>query len=519
MSRNKSHLFELELPEGGYNRGVAYDDQPRNTTVDCKNARPWDPRTGRKRASQRASLTKYLDDQMSDNPVRDIIQLTESTGGSLAVGSMTNRTQTALAVCNGVVYTFTSSAFTSLGTHLSLLAPTVFSAQLNSNIYYADGLSEKYFDGSAMQTWTEDTTNGSMPANGSNKPRLIETWGGRVVCSGIIGDRHNYFASKQLDAHDFDYNPKPSLETQAFAGNNSDAGKIGDIINGMIPFNDDLLLYLCDHSIWQLSGNPMLGGRVDRISDVVGGAFGRAWCKTDTGIVYFFGSRGGVYRMTPGSIPERITRDRVDEQMATVNLDTHIVRLGWNDRAQGLQVVISPLTEGAATHWYWDLRTDSWWQDVFADTNHNPVTLFLFDGDDPDDRVLMLGGMDGRIRYFDLNGKTDDDTPVDSYIYYGPIQYTQKQRIRLDEIRCRIAEGSDDVKFTYYRGDDAEEAFNNTIFRTHELPAGKHVKTDRMSGNALFIKVGNDHDDQTWSMESLHAITSSFTGAYARFRG
>lgn len=523
MAQNMTNLFKLPFPEGGYNRGVAYDDQPRGTTFDCQNVRPWDPQSGRKRGAQRPGLARYLDNQAGGaaNPIRDISQYVGSASGAISTTSLTNRSTTALAVAGGNIYTFTSSAFTTPtggSGALSANAPVVFSAQLGERMYYCDGVNYAKWDSGtgAVTAWTAATA-GTIPASGGNVARLIESWQGRIVMSGIIGDRRNYFMSAIFDAENWDYNPNPTLETQAIAGNGGPAGIPGDIINGMVPYSDDVLIFLCDHSVYELRGNPMAGGRLDLITDVVGGAYGRAWCKTDTGIVYFFGSRGGIYRMTPGSMPERITRDRIDEQLATVNLDTHLVRMGWDDRTQGMHVFISPLAAGATTHWFWDMRTDSWWPDVFADTNFNPLAIHQYDGDDPDDRVLMLGGRDGRIRYFSLTSKGDDTSEIDSYVFMGPLQMAQRQRVMIDEVHIALGVNSDEVLLTYHRGHDAEDASTNAEIHSRLVKAGRnYCFKNQLAGHSLFLKIRNHQRGEAWNLEYLSTRLKSFTGDGAK---
>ena len=105
--------------------------------------------------------------------------------------------------------------------------------------------------------------------------------------------------------------PPSSAETAtiAVAGNNSDAGELGDIINCLIPYSDDILIFGGDAAIWLMRGDPMDGGQIDLLTDSVGMAWGRPWCRDPYGVIYFFGSRGGVYQLDPsGRAPTRISQ-------------------------------------------------------------------------------------------------------------------------------------------------------------------------------------------------------------------
>ena len=79
-----------------------------------------------------------------------------------------------------------------------------------------------------------------------------------------------------------------------------------------------------------MNGDPMAGGRIDLVTDTIGMAWGRPYCKDPTGAIWFFGSRGGVYRMALGSQPERV-RQAIEERLAEVNVATTIVRMVWDD--------------------------------------------------------------------------------------------------------------------------------------------------------------------------------------------
>src|SRR5207244_7088633 len=137
--------------------------------------------------------------------------------------------------------------------------------------YYLAGTTRFYYDPVAATGGAWPITAGSPPDGG----RLLCTWRGRLVVSGVNTDPQNWFMSKQLDPTNWDYSPAVITESQAVAGNNSLAGYVGDVINTMIPWSDDVLIFGGNQSLFQMTGDPMAGGRIDRISDTVGLARGR----------------------------------------------------------------------------------------------------------------------------------------------------------------------------------------------------------------------------------------------------
>lgn len=520
MARNESNVFNLEFPYSGLHRSVTFEDQPRGSTVDVQNMRPWNFQNGRRQGSQRPGLARYLDAQMTDHPVRDISLLVTTASEALSATSIaTRRSIQGLAVCNGTIYEFDTTSFTTPtggSSALSASAPVVFSAPLFDTMYFVEGANYVKYNGGTVSTWTASA--GSLPTNSTNKCRLIELWNARIVMAGLIGDRHNWFMSKKGDASDWDYSPATVTVLTAAAGNNADAGKVGDIINAMIPYDDDTLIFLCDHSIWRMTGDPQEGGRIDKISDTTGGAWGRPWTKDDKGTIYFFGSRGGIFRMSEGSKPEEITLNRIDQLLSEIDLDTNLVRLGWDDDKKTLHVFVSPLTEGAATHFAWDQRTDSWWIDVFGDNNHNPLAVCLFDADDFADRRFLIGGMDGRIRYFDEDSKNDDGTAIDAFVYLGPVKGSQDQRVKLNEMTANIVTGSDAVTWDQYRGESAQAAYAASSYRSGTFSAGRsYAKRLPVAGHSIFIRLRNNTSAQWWGMEWLRCQISSYTSGTRRF--
>lgn len=507
----KRNYREIRWPFSGLHVGRSYHGQAHDTTVDCQNVRNFDPQTGRSRGAQRAGLTKYLDAQAADSgdyQIQDITSVTTVPQVANSTTTLSARTTENLCVCKGTVATFDTTSFTTVTNGsgaLSSSAPVIFSANLYDDVFFADGVYAKYYDGSAMQTWTP--TAGSLPVNGSYRPRLIEKWRARIVLSGLRGDDQNWFMSKVNNAFDWDYSPSAVSPLDAVAGNNADAGEVGDIINCMIPYSDDTLIFGCDHSIWQLTGDPMEGGRIDLQSDVTGMAFGRPWCKTFDGRVYFMGSRGGIYRMTPGSIPERISSDRIEESLQVVDLNTTIVRAIYDDRTQLVHFFTTPLSQIATYHYCYDIRRDAFWKDYFADANMNPVAVYLLDGDDPDDRVVLLGGFDRRIRYIDYDATSDDGEPIDSYVWIGPIRVEEGQKLHLNEMIGTLADNSDYAYYEVYAAQGAEAAHDRgTLFFSGVWDAGRNwPESRRAGGSAIYIKLGNDEVDSTWSYETIYA--------------
>ena len=437
-----------------------------------------------------------------------------SNGRDTTKGSAgSQRTTRLVAVAKGTVKGFDRQGtirVVSGSSLLALTAPTVFSAPNSGVLYFVDnGTNYAKLTLSTMTAATWTATSGTLPTDSSsNKARLIETWRGRTLLSGLPGDAHNFFGSATVNPLDYNYGPATPLATSAFAGNLAECGKCADIINGMVPWSDDICTFGCDHSMWDLAGDPNDGGRFKKASDTIGMAWGRAWCIGPDGVIYWFGSRGSVFRRFPGEpIDPQKSRisTAIDERLQKIDLERHRIRLAWDDRQQGLHVFVTPLDpKTAATHWFWDSRNGGWWLDSFANKNHNPKTLFVYDGDDPNDRAVLLGSWDGYVRFLDVTADDDDGEAIDSYVYIGPIQGKANEGIMLKSLDGALDEDSGPVDWSLHVGETEQVAVAASAAVSGTLKAGRfRSQPCRRRGTAIFLRLGNDALNSTWALEWL----------------
>lgn len=518
MPKHK-HEFELAWPHDGLNTVSSFEHQPHQTTCDAKNVRTFDPGTGRARGAQRPGLSKYVSSRQSNNQVQAMGHLMER-GVPSGQTALNARTISRFICTNGVVGKFTTASIANAAGSITLNTntPVVHWAELFGKIYFADG-------GATYRLWTASTntmstwspSSGSLPVQGSERARLACTWRSRIVLSGVKGDEHNWFMSRVGDPLDWLYASQDAGATQPVAGNNSTAGKSPDIINALIPYSDDILIFGCDSSIHMMNGDPADGGAIDRITDVVGMAWGEAWCKDPSGAIYFFGSRGGVYRMTPGSMPESISLDSIEEELATLDLDNILVKMQWSDREKGIYLYLTALDGSASTHYFYDARLQAWWPISYSDATMNPTSAWIFDGDEADDRVQLLGCRDGYIRKIDLSADDDDGTAIDSYVWLGPIVKRDRPMMRLTELNAVLATGSNDLTFGVYAGESAEAAKASTVCFSGDWSAGRNrSERRRAQGHAIFVRLSNNTNNETWAFEMLNAKAQSFSGRRGR---
>ena len=315
-----------------------------------------------------------------------------------------------------------------------------------------------------------------------------------------MGDGQNWFMSAIGDARDWDYTVAEF--TAAVAGNNDGQSKSPDIITALIPFSDDLLIFGGDHSIYQMTNDPLDGGQIDLLSDTTGIAFGKAWCRDPSGLVYFFGSRGGLYVLAPGAPPVRLS-DPIEERLAAIDLSANTVSLEWDDRNQHVLIFVTPTADAAGTHFAFDVRQKAFWPDTYAANGLQPRCTLVLDGDATGDRCVLLGCRDGYIRKIDYTAEGDDGSAINSFVYLGPVHLPNWFGFRTNELTLQLGRNSDDVTYTWYAGSDPEAVFNASAWFTGTWTSTTTIPDrTRSAGTAGYLKIGTNTLGASWQYES-----------------
>lgn len=539
MAREKQQQL-FRFPMKGIHVVGMKNEQPEGTCYDALNVRPFDTIESRARGGSRPGLVKHNSSRSSANRIQDLNYVT-AISSTIVATSLSRRTITPVMVCNGVISTFDAGSTVTNATVTGNSAlgnaaqsPFAFSTELFQRLYYADGRAYKIFvpTNTSAIDWTP--TAGTLPGDEANSIvcRLIETWRGRIVLSGLATDPHNWFMSKLGDPLDWDYGPTVVTELDAVQGGAGFVGKVPDIINCIIPYNDDVLLFGCDHSIWMMSGDPQAGGRLDLITNTVGIAFGRPYTQLPDGTLIFFSSGGGVYRMAPGQgKPESISRNNIDPLILNTNLNTNLIRMAYDEGDDGVHMFIKPLAANTnTTHYFYDLRNQGWFKVQYGSNDYDPVAICIFDGDSPSDRVMLIGGGDGYVRKHSTSVFQDDSTDFTSYVTMGPIVADAgRYPCILTDLQFVMDNSSGTTIFELGVGDTAETAladFEATFTgevtmngATISIPAGRGYNINpRTRGYFQYFKVGALTPNAAWAIEyiqSSYSIVRSSRGRTA----
>ena len=429
-----------------------------------------------------------------------------------------------VAVSGGTIYTVERGGTPTVpsdGTGaLSTDALLVQSTVAFGKVYYTDGLNYKVYDPEGydeavrrdgVSDWTARGL-GQIP----ERARLISTWSGRVVLARMTDEPHNWAMSAKNDPRGWEFFKPVPLVTDAILGNDSRQGLCPDIINAIIPYSDDLVIFGGDSSMHRLTGDPGLGGYFDLVTDSVGVAYGSPWCKDTMGVLYFFGSRGGIYAMHPGGVPQSITIGTIESELLGIDLSRSFVELAWNTDLEQLHLFVLPrgVPSVATKHWVWE-RKRGWFPDTFVTTGLQPTSVAVFDGDAPGDRVLVLGGYDGKLRYLDRNATSDDGERIEAEVEIGPISPLGSDRESMfTGFQACLARAYSGCRYEWLIGDEPD---NIERVDTGRLSAGLNPWIrGRHRGNYISFRLRSSSTVEGWELETLNLDGS--VGAKRRAR-
>jgi hypothetical protein len=417
------------------------------------------------------------------------------------------RAQVLLAVSNGKIKKVTPSGVSSPAgvdtlpqPELDANSPYIDCAVLFGKVYFTDGLSYRVFDprNDTVLEW-KALDAGTLP----NRCKLVANWRGRAVLARGADDPHNWHMSEQGSPTNWDIFPPVQTATQAISGNNARAGLCPDLINSLIPYNDDLLLFGCDSSLWMMRGDPMAGGVFDLVSDVTGVAFGRSWAKDPEGTLYFFGSRGGVYIMKPGSVPVSMTQSTIERRLNNVNLSQFYVEMFWNTYDDGLHVFLMPFTDTASRtkHYFWERKSGAWYEDTFALTKQ-PSAAVVIDGDAADDRCLLIGTYDSSIVRWDKLATSDDGQLIDGKVLIGPIAPDDSEfDARVTNLAAVMAnQGA--VNYKLYASTTPDDK-GQPVASGQFVPGRNPIHLVRARGAFVWMELQQANAFTRWSLESI----------------
>jgi len=339
---------------------------------------------------------------------------------------------------------------------------------------------------------------------------LICVYRGRMVLARQPSQPSILYLSRSLDPYDWQFGALP-LATTPIAATDPTLSQPADAIMCLIPFNQDYLVIGCLSSIYVIVGDPGYGGSIQLGSRRTGLLGPRCFCFDENGVCYILGNSGLFRMVNPLQPPEPLTGrkligllDRIDTTDANgirpelkydaFKKEIHIYLTPRDDHSQGTHVIV-------------DRETGACWLDKYPIT-HGPHSALEIDGEEDDNRRILIGGNDGYVRRWKSLAKSDDGTEINSYFDSAPIEIGEGTvESTATELQPFFKDGSDDVTWEWYAGNSPEAARTSTAVETsgtfeegYTAPVGL-----RVTAGSHRLRIKQLSRVFTWGLEKLFA--------------
>lgn len=496
----------VEFPLGGLVRDTAYQWQKPFTTPLCLNVFPVDPATNRARGGVRpvlkqlstASVAPYHWCPVSylDTTVKEGILICHALGtySTLDGVTLTERIGTnpgssfaSCAAYNGMIYQASSGAACRQATPLG---------GSEANLSNAGG--------------------GTAPTNCG----LVWVHQDRLALAGDSANPHQYYMSAVGDATNWDYTDV--TVGGAFTNTGSEGGILGNSVVAAINHNQNISLVGSLRSIEAIVGNPRVGG-TRRVSSSIGPLSNNAWCKglDDSGANHtYMMTYDGLYVIPAGdyTAPQSVSRRKIPNELIGVSPAAgDKCCIGFDSQWKGIYITVDPDNVSAPTvTYFYHIPTDSWWPLDLPITPHIYATFPALQTGAKSSILPM--GSNGSLRQFN-NGEVQGggNEEFDSYVLIGPIKLADPGGEGM-VISCSaaLAQGSEDVNWSIYVGDSAEQAYRKAEADATNTAADfagskwtyastqywNGVQNPRVRGNAAYLKI-YDVSNERWQIEQV----------------
>ena len=424
---------------------------------------------------------------------------------------------------------------------VSTASTFIDSAVLSGKLYVTDGVSPVRVATAKGQTieTLKAADGGKVP----ERPKLLAPWRGRLVFAHTPDNPHFWKMSEIGKPDRLNEFPEVPFVGQAVSGVNApEAGETPDIINTIIPWTDDLLLFGGDHSITALVGDPTTGsvtargdiprtvGQFTTVTDNTGMAFGRPWARDKMDRLYFMSSRAEAFVLRPGGKPEPISDRAIESRLQQIDFSTHYVDAVWNWEDNCVHFFVLPF--GSATtqdHFIFDVQRGrmvqagplddpimlGWWIDRFGYDDIQPTAVVVRDGDDPDDRELLIGSADGHVRKWDPNANNDGTDlagttkhKIDAFVTMSLAPPGVTSQMMFSRLQVELAKNRNGALVEFFTTDAADDLGDPRP--AFEVDAGYNPpRMERVRGNYPYMRIRNSAADESFALERVMVNGSS----------
>jgi hypothetical protein len=501
-------------PIGGVVRSYDFQAQPPYTAVNAINVWGRDGQNMRQRCAVRPGLASFAT-VASSNSVRCLAQVNVATQQTYTRGLF--------AISNGLLYRYSGGGFTNEGGTFSTDRLIVAAPYLQKLYIARSGARPSVYD--CVGDTLGDIAISPGSASALDSCTIVVSAFDRLWWSGNPSVPHGYYASRVGTPLDYEFDLDSTDVTQAINGTTLDGGNIGEKITALMPHSRECLLLGGSDSVHIIRGDPMQGGRMAQLSDVVGPLGQSSWCKTADGSTVML-SRNGLYVMPDGcGAPfQRLSQSKIPDSLMGIDPATYTALLSYDARFGGVHIYTTE-TAGASSGrqaWWLDWENGGFWP-MELTTTEQPHSIIKFDPlDGADVSGVLLGGSGGGVRRLD---RTTTGAVASGYLYIGPIKIspTPFHKGNIQKMRVTFGANTNDTTGTVavYCAESGEAAYTaavaGTAARKFGLTVGNlqnnHVCHPRVGGHAAVIKIALTDATKYWSLEEI-ALTVKDEGLY-----
>jgi hypothetical protein len=493
----------VEFPLGGLQRSNAYQWQAPFSTPLCKNVFPVDPATNRLRGG-----------------VRPVLKQLSSSGAPYhwtKVSYLDTTVKEGILICNA------NGTYSTLdGVTLTERIATNPASSFASCAYY-NGRAYQATSGATCRQYTfaggaeADLSNaggGTAPTNCG----LVWVHQDRLALAGKSDAPHQMFMAAVGDATDWDYSDV--TVGGAWTNTGSEGGQLGDAVTAAINHGQNVSIVGSLRSMYAITGNPRVGG-TKVIPSVVGPLSNNAWCKgiDDAGNSNtYMMTYDGLYVIPASNYmnPQGLSRKKIPNELIGVNPAAgDKCCIGFDSQWKGIYITVDP-NSGSDVNFFYHIPTDSWWPLELPITPHVYATFPAVQSASTS-AILPIGSAGSLRQFNNSESQGGSNENFDSFVLIGPIKLADSGGEGIiTSCSAALAQGSEDVNWSIYVGDSAEQAYRKAEADTTNAAADfsgskwtytstqywNGVQNPRVRGSAAFIKV-YDVSNERWQLEEI----------------
>lgn len=344
---------------------------------------------------------------------------------------------------------------------------------------------------------------GSIP----KRPVLVEPYLNRVFWARLADEPTVVVASAAGDPFGYDYIPKGDAVIPLAAWHSQlseTTANFPDTITCLCAKENDLLVIGGERSIFVLRGDPMAGGRFDKISEGIGIAFGRARCFTPDGTFWFISDQGELRRIMPDALASRalqtpplISSDIANRLSAAIDFSVCRPELHYDPRDERLHIRLFKYSAADTTllrHFTYEISTGAF-SDLTSTTNAvQAASMLVISGTSDQKRTILEGGHDGYVRKHDATATSDDGVLINPSLVVpfipndaGGMEWS------VENLVIHLTHDSGQyVLVEFVESDDPDNL--SAAFQTPDsmLGPGENTPSVRLSGNFLAMRIKGD---------------------------